>query len=112
LAQLLRADLLPEAWIAPPPIRQLRHRVALVRLRNRIHAIAADHGHDRPAGGYWPGPGRAWLASLDLPAVSRELVEDDLGLIDAIQARIDRLDWAGRDPAWVAGTTQASLLPP
>ena len=65
LAQLLRADLLPEAWIAPPPVRQLRallrHRVALVRLRtllrNRIHAIVADHGHDRPAGG--TGPARA-----------------------------------------------------
>jgi len=101
LAQLLRADLLPEAWIAPSAVRQLRallrHRVALVRLRtrlrNRIHAIVADHGHDRPAGEYWSGPGRAWLASLQLPAVSRELVEDDLGLIDALQERIDRLDW-------------------
>src|SRR5438445_5515970 len=58
LAQLLRADLLPEAWIAPPAIRQLRallrHRVALVRLRtllrNRIHAVLAEHGHDRPVG--------------------------------------------------------------
>ena len=30
LAQLLRADLLPEAWIAPPPTRQLR---ALLRHR-------------------------------------------------------------------------------
>src|SRR6266516_3317605 len=76
LAQLLRADLLPEAWIAPPAVRQLRallrHRVALVRLRtllrNRIHAIVADYGHDRPGGGYWSGPGRAWLASLPLPA--------------------------------------------
>ncbi len=101
LAQLLRADLLPEAWIAPPAVRELRallrHRVALVRLRtllrNRIHAIVADYGHDRPAGGYWTGPGRAWLAALALPAVSRELVEDDLGLIDALQDRIDRLDW-------------------
>jgi Transposase len=40
LAQLLRADLLPEAWIAPPAVRQLRallrHRVALVRLRTLI----------------------------------------------------------------------------
>src|SRR5690348_18022590 len=81
LAQLLRADLLPEGWIAPPAIRQLRallrHRVALVRLRtrlrNRIHAIVAGYGYDRPAGGYWTGPGRAWLAALDLLAVSREL---------------------------------------
>src|SRR5437773_8173132 len=69
LAQLLRADLLPEAWIAPPAVRQLRallrHRVALVRLRtqlgNRIHAVLADHGQDR-AGGFGSGVGRAWLA--------------------------------------------------
>jgi transposase len=107
LGQLLRADLLPEAWIAPPPVRQLRallrHRVALVRLRtllrNRIHAIVAEHGHDRPDGGYWTGPGRAWLAALELPAVSRELVEDDLGLIDALQERVDRLDWEIRQRA-------------
>jgi transposase len=106
LAQLLRAGLLPEAWIAPPAVRELRallrHRVALVRLRtllrNRIHAVLAEHGHDRP-GGYWSGPGRAWLASLELPAVSRELAGDDLALIDALQERIDRLDWEIRQRA-------------
>src|SRR5437879_4031212 len=100
LAQLLRADLLPEAWIAPPAVRQLRallrHRVQLVRLRtllrNRIHAVLADHGHDRPAG-VWSGPGRGWLASLELPPASREVIEDGLALIDATEVRIDRLDW-------------------
>src|SRR2546429_4590196 len=113
LAQLLRADLLPEAWIAPPPVRQLqallRHRVALVRLRtllrNRIHAIVADHGHDRPAGGYWSGPGRAWLACLELPAVSRELAGDDLALISALETVTGRLDPENRQrgPAPAAG---------
>src|SRR6266516_6813326 len=87
LGQLLRADLLPEAWIAPPPVRQLR-----ALLRHRIHAVLADHGHDRPAG-CWSGPGRAWMASLQLPAVSREVVDDDLALIDALETVIDRLDW-------------------
>src|SRR5690349_1532923 len=76
LAQLLRADLLPEAWIAPPAVRQLRamlrHRAQLVRLRtllrNRIHAILADHGYGRPQG-CWSGPGASgsprwsWLRS-------------------------------------------------
>src|SRR5207247_2095458 len=93
LAQLLRADLLPEAWIAPPAVRQLRallrHRVQLVRLRtllrNRIHAVLAGHGHDRPAG-YRSGPGREWLASLSLPAVSREVAGDGLALTGALQA--------------------------
>jgi transposase len=99
LAQLLRADLLPEAWIAPLPVRQLRallrHRASLVRLgtqlRNRIHAVAADFGYDR-AGSYWTGPGRGWLAELDLPPVSREIVTDCLAVIDALGPVIERLD--------------------
>ena len=96
LAQLLRAGLLPEAWIAPPGVRALlRHRIQLVRLRtlvgNRIHAIAAGHGYDRPAG-YWSGPGRAWLASLDLPPASRQVIADDLAVIDALAGPITALD--------------------
>src|SRR6516164_7279505 len=81
LAQLLRADLLPEAQLVR--LRTL--------LRNRIHAVLADHGHGRPAG-CWSGPGRAWLASLELPAVSREVIDDALELINALQEPIDRLD--------------------
>jgi transposase len=99
LAQLLRADLLPEAWIAPPPVRQLRallrHRISLVRLgtqmRNRIHAVAADHGYDRSAS-YWTGPGRGWLAELDLPPASREIITDALAVIDGLAPLIDRID--------------------
>ena len=99
LAQLLRADLLPEAWIAPPAVRQLRallrHRASLVRLgtqlRNRIHAVVADFGYDR-TGSYWTGPGRGWLAELDLPPISREIVTDCLASIDALAVTIDRLD--------------------
>jgi transposase len=99
LAQLLRADLLPEAWIAPPAVRQLRallrHRAGLVRLgtqqRNRIHAVVADFGYDR-SGSYLSGPGRGWLAGLDLPPVSREIVADCLAVIDGLAPVIDRID--------------------
>jgi len=99
LAQLLRADLMPEAWIAPAKVRQLRalvrHRISLVRLgtqqRNRIHAVVADFGYDR-AGGYLSGPGRGWLAGLDLPAVSREIVTDALTVIDGLAPVTGRID--------------------
>jgi transposase len=99
LAQLLRAGLLPEAWIAPAQVRQLRallrHRISLVRLgtqlRNRIHAVAANHGHDRSAS-YRAGPGRGWLAELDRPAVSREIITDCLAVIDALTVLTGRLD--------------------
>jgi transposase len=99
LAHLLRSDLLPEAWIAPQPIREqralLRHRAQLVRLRtllrNRIHAMLAHHGCDR-ASNCWSGPGRAWLAALPLPDASRRVVTDLLETIDALQQVIDRAD--------------------
>ncbi|MGW1803079.1 IS110 family transposase [Streptomyces sp. NPDC001984] len=99
LAQLLRADLLPEAWIAPVDVRQqralVRHRCQLVRLRtllrNRVHAVLADHGCDRP-GSYFTAPGRAWLEGLDLPDASRHVVDDLLNLMDALKEPIDALD--------------------
>jgi transposase len=99
LAQLLRADLLPEAWIAPQEIRDLRallrHRAALVRLstslKNRVHAVLADRGigEDRIL---WTGPGRAWLAGLELPPTPRAIIEDCCGLLDALAAPIARLE--------------------
>jgi transposase len=106
LAQLLRADLLPEAWIAPPAVRQLRtllrHRCQLVRLRTlyrtRIHAVLADFGYDRP-GGCWSGPGREWLATLDLPEMSRRVIEDYLTLLDGLVRPIDALDGVIHDRA-------------
>jgi transposase len=99
LAQLLRADLLPEAWIAPQPVRDLRallrHRAALVRLstslKNRVHAVLADRGisEDRIL---WTGSGRAWLADLELPATPRAIIQDCCGLLDALAAPIARLE--------------------
>jgi transposase len=89
----------PRRGVAPAKVRQLRallrHRISLVRLgtqlRNRIHAVAADHGYDRSAS-YWTGPGRGWLAELDLPAASREIVTDCLAVIDALTVLTGRLD--------------------
>ena len=73
----------------------LRHRAGLVRLgtqqRNRIHAVVADFGYDR-SGSYLSGPGRGWLAGLDLPATSREVVAGCLAVIDGLAPAIDRID--------------------
>jgi transposase len=73
----------------------LRHRASLVRVgtqqRNRIHAVAAGHGYDRSAS-YWTGPGRGWLAELDLPPASREIVTDCLVVIDGLAPVTGRID--------------------
>src|SRR5690242_10861468 len=38
------------------------------------------------------GPGRGWLAGLELPAISRELVTDYLTTIDGLAPLIERID--------------------
>ena len=53
--------------------------------------MVADFGYDR-AGTYWTGPGRGWLAELDLPPVSRRIVTDCLAVIDALEVITGRLD--------------------
>jgi transposase len=99
LAHLLRAELLPEAWIAPQAVRDqrglLRHRAALVRtataLKCRIHAVLADRGV-RVEEPLWGPTGRVLLAELALPTVQRAIVTDCLAVIDAIGPLIARLE--------------------
>src|SRR5687768_17579959 len=99
LAQLLRADLLPEAWIAPQQVRDLRallrHRAGLIRLstglKNRVHAVLADRGISARSS-LWTAPGRTWLAALDLPATPCGIIQDCCGLLDALATPIARLD--------------------
>jgi transposase len=99
LAHLLRTDLLPEAWIAPPQVRDqralLRHRAGLVRLRttlkNRVHAVLADRGV-RVQQPLWTQAGRAWLDKLALPAAPRAVIDDCVGLVDQLTPIIARVE--------------------
>jgi len=99
LAHLLRSDLLPEAWLAPADVRDLRvllrHRVSLVRLRtslkNRIHSVLADRGIQLE-GSLWTADGRGVLEPVELSPGQRALVDDSLALIDSLAPAINRLD--------------------
>src|SRR5204862_244515 len=74
LAQLLRAGLLPEAYIAPRELRDvrelLRHRVTLVAMRsaikNRVHAILAKHGVTHQHSDLFGKAGRQFLTTVEL----------------------------------------------
>ncbi|HMK99419.1 MAG TPA: IS110 family transposase [Acidimicrobiales bacterium] len=83
LVKKLRLGELPEAWIAPPEIRELRelvrYRVKLVRLRSglksQVHAVMAKNGvlptrYDM----FGPG-GNAQLDALELPAAYADRIE-------------------------------------
>ena len=111
LAQLLRADLLPEAYVAPRELRDLRdllrQRVVITQMRtalkNRVHALLARQGVRREHSDLFGAGGLTFLAELALRAEPRARLELLLRLIadfereiDALAAEIDRL--ARRDP--------------
>jgi transposase len=111
LAHLLRADLIPAAYVPGAVTREqrrrLRQRMFLVRLstmvKNRIHTLIDRHPElSRQAGGWsdlFGKAGRAWLESAcggELPAGEAHLLRTDLDLLAAIQEHIKSSD------RWVA----------
>jgi transposase len=100
LAHLLAADLLPEAHISTPQVRELRsylrYRYALVQVRtqakNRIHAILSSYGLKPPGKSAFTKDGLKWLREVKLRELHRSQVEGYLGLIDYLSAQIASID--------------------
>lgn len=97
LAQLLRAGMLPEAYVAPRELRDLRellrHRVALTQMRsaikNRVHAILAKHGITNQHSDLFGKSGREFLATLELRDAPRRRLDSLIALINDFDREID-----------------------
>ena len=100
LAHLLRTNLLPEAWLAPPPAREARRlvrmRAALVRIRarlkNQVHAMLAEHGVAVEMSDLFGSSGRRLLSELRLPPISQQRLEACLRLIDRVSEEVALAD--------------------
>jgi len=97
LAHLLRADLLPEAYVAPRELRDLRellrNRIGLTGMRsalkNRVHAILAKHGITRQHSDLFGKGGREFLAELQLREAPQRRLHSLLALIDDFDREIE-----------------------
>lgn len=97
LAHLLRTNLLPEAWIAPPDVREarrlVRSRAALVRIRarmkNQVHALLAEQGVTLTGSDIFGVAGQEILEHLVLPVVTRGRVDACLRLIAGINDEVE-----------------------
>lgn len=100
LAQLLRANLLPEAWKADRATRDLREvlrmRVALgrdrTRYKNQIHAVLHQHGQRTPVSDLFGRQGRAWLKTLAARPAARQAIDTSLRMIDQLDGELRTLD--------------------
>src|SRR6185369_4218730 len=97
LADLLRMGRLPEAWIAPPPTRELRgwvrHRAKLVGLRSnlkcQVHAVLAAAGVQVPMADLFGPSGQQLLATVRLAVESRSRIDSLQRLITGLDFEID-----------------------
>jgi transposase len=97
LADLLRMGRLPEAWIAPPDVRDLRelvrHRAKLVALRSglkaQVHAVLAKCGVAVRMSDVFDVGGTLFLDGLDLPGEYGARVASLRRLIDMLTFEVD-----------------------
>src|SRR4051812_4218818 len=106
LRELLMVGRLPESWIPPAHLLDLRARVRLRHTlvdqrrewQQRLQAVLYHHGVP-PRSWLLGVESRAWLAGLALPAAAREQITIALTLIDALDAQLVPLDRELRDCA-------------
>src|SRR6266704_470793 len=100
LADLLRLGRLPEAWIAPPPVRALRevtrYRHKLVGQRtsckDQVHAVLAKAGIPVTRSDIFGRGGGIWLDGLPLPQPYAGKTASLRALIAVLDGEIARLE--------------------
>ncbi len=99
LRELLMAGRVPESWIAPAHILDLRARVRLRHTlsaqrgewQQRIQSVLYHHGCPK-RGDLINRAGLTWLATLPLAASAREQITVALAMIDALERQLAPLD--------------------
>ncbi|HJS59584.1 MAG TPA: IS110 family transposase [Vicinamibacteria bacterium] len=100
LCHLLAKDMLPEAWLPPAEIQELRDRTRLrkalvddrTRWAQRLHALLTQEGFACRRDRLLTVQGRRWAAAVALPAASRVQVDLLLRLIGAVEAELEPLE--------------------
>ncbi|MBU2266456.1 MAG: IS110 family transposase [Candidatus Omnitrophica bacterium] len=100
LADLLRVDMLPEAYIPTKPIRDarylMRYRQNLIYLRtsikNRIHSIIDNAGIQQSFSDLFGKGGRQFLIQLDLRQPYKSIIDNYLSVIADLTNRINKVD--------------------
>lgn len=100
LVRLLAKEMLPESWIPPEEIQQLRDRTRLRkalsedrrRWGQRLHAFLLHEGWPCAKSRLLTPEGLRCVASLKLPAHARLQVDSLLAVIAALEAQLDTVD--------------------
>lgn len=100
LARLLAKEMLPQSWIPPEEIQQLRDRTRLRkalaedrrRWGQRLHAFLLHEGWPCPKSRLLTPEGMRWASALKLSEHGRLQVDSLLAIIGALEAQLETVD--------------------
>jgi len=100
LAHLLRADLIPECYVPPKEMREIRslvrHRLSIVKLRsmtkNKVHALVDRNGLKHEFSDLFGKSAMQWLKSLELSGLDRLMLDNYLMHLESLNMQIERVD--------------------
>ena len=114
LARLLAANLIPEVWVPPVPVRELRRLVAQrwqitrgrVRVQNELHSLLHRHNIVAPAGQgtLFRANCRLFWKELEVSRTGKLQIQHDLTQLDLFNQQLEEIDEEiarlSRTPEW------------
>jgi len=123
LVRLLIADLVPEVWVPPIEVRELRalisYRWRLVKMataiQNRMHSLLHRHNIQAPEGKVDTGENRAWWETLKLSDLETLRLKQELKSLRMVREHIleveKELGGLSTSQRWRAQATRVMQLP-
>jgi transposase len=96
LLRLLIADMVPDVWVPPVEVRELRtlisYRWRLVKMataiQNRMHSLLHRHNIQAPEGKIDTGENRAWWEQVQLSSLERLRLDQELKMLRLVREHI------------------------
>ena len=97
---MLAGGLIPEVWVPPVPVRELRTLIAdrrrLIKIRtmtrNPLHSLAHRHNLALPEGTAFADKNQGWWKNLSLSPVEKLRLQQDLAMLDFLELEIKAID--------------------
>ncbi len=123
LIRLLIADMVPEVWVPPVEVRELRalisYRWRLVKMataiQNRMHSLLHRHNIQAPEGKIDTGENREWWEQVQLSELERLRLNQELKMLRLVREHIaeveDELGRLSTSEPWGKQATHIMQLP-
>jgi len=100
LITLLLADIVPEVWVPPRPVRELRARISfrwrltkqITLSKNRLQSVVQRFNLQPPPGGLLTDKNRAWWQQQEFTDLTDFQVQCDLEIVAHLEAQKAALD--------------------